>query len=332
MKRSKDPLTLRTLQQRFDSEENALAWLEQVRWPEGPVCPACGSINRASRITTRPGQFTCLECKRRFSVTAGTPMHKTHLPLATWIIAAYLIATSSKGLSSLKLSQILGLQYRTTWHLAHRIRAMMDDMPDLMRGIVELDETYMGGRPRKGNEPASPAPIPLFEEPAPPPPPKKSKKRTKVGRGTGKPMAFTMVERGGKARLIPVLSHGTADFWPLVSDQVHLSAVIATDDLPAYISIGRLYAGHIKVNHSSGEFARDDERTGLRAHVNSAESIHSIFKRAVIGVWHWISGKHMCRYLREIEFRWNHRTFFEDRIATMFGSAAGPLPLKGLFA
>jgi hypothetical protein len=209
---------------------------------------------------------------------------------------------------------------------------MMDDAPDLMRGIVELDETYMGGKPRARNRPEPPAPIPLFEKPEPPPPPKKDKRRRKAGRGTDKPMAFTIVQRGGKARLEPVLSHGTADFWPLVRGQVHPSAVLATDELPAYAAIGRQHAGHITVNHSADEFARDDGRTGLRAHVNTAESVHSIFKRAIIGVWHQISGKHMGRYLREVEFHWNHRGPFEGRLTTLFAAKAQPLPLKALFA
>jgi transposase-like protein len=186
MKPGRDPLTLRELQRRFNDEAKCLAFLERARWPHGPECPACGVVGRASRITTRPGDFTCLSCQRRFSVTAGTPMHGTHLPICIWIIACYLLATSSKGISSLKLASLLGLQYRTTWHLTHRIRAMMDDAPDLMRGIVDLDETYVGGKPRAQNRPEPPAPIPLFE-PDPPPPPRKGKKRRKAGRGTEKP-------------------------------------------------------------------------------------------------------------------------------------------------
>src|SRR5215475_3288672 len=297
MKPGRDPLTLAELQRRFSDEDKCLAFLERARWPKGPVCPSCGTVNRASRITTRPGEFTCLDCLSRFSVTAGTPMHKTHLPLCTWIIATYLLATSSKGISSLKLASLLGLQYRTTWHLT--------------RGIVELDETYLGGKPRPKNRPQPPAPVPLFEKPQPPAPPKKGRRPRKGGRGRpDKPMAFTIVERDGKARLAPVLSHGTADFYPLVRAQVHPSAVLATDELQAYIAIGRVHAGHITVNHSAEEFARDDEGTELRAHVNTAENVHSMFKRAIIGVWHQISGKHMGRYLHEVEFRWNYRGSF----------------------
>jgi transposase-like protein len=333
MKPGKDPLTLPALQKRFSDPATCLAFLEKARWPDGPVCPGCGVINHASRITTLPGRFTCLDCGKRFSVTAGTPMHSTHLPIATWIIAMYLIASSSKGISSLKLASLLGLQYRTTWHLTHRIRAMMDSDPALLKGIVELDETYMGGKPRASNKPQPAAPIPLFEEP-------KTEKQAKVdgrrkrkaGRGTDKPMAFTAVARGGFLRFSSVLSHGTRDFRPLVHAQVDPTAIIATDELPAYIAIGRQQGGHIKVNHSAGEFVRTDERTGLKAHVNTAESVHAMFKRAIIGVWHQISGKHMHRYLGEIEFRWNRRGPFESRLATLFGTKSGPLPLKALFA
>ncbi len=144
MKPGRDPLTIAALQARFSDEAKCFAFLERIRWPAGPACPHCGAIERASRTKSRPGQFVCLGCARSFSVTSGTPMHKTHLPICTWIIAAYLIASSSKGISSLKLASLLGLQYRTTWHLVHRIRAMMDSDLGLLTGIVELDETYEG--------------------------------------------------------------------------------------------------------------------------------------------------------------------------------------------
>jgi transposase-like protein len=327
----KDPLTLAALRERFNDESKCLAFLEHARWPHGPVCPACGVIDNASRITTRPGEFTCLSCKRRFSVTAGTPMHGTHLPIATWIIAAYLIASSSKGISSLKLASLLGLQYRTTWHLTHRIRAMMDSNPDLLRGIVELDETYMGGKPRRTNRPEPPAPIPLLEEPKPEPEPKPSKRR-RAGRGTDKPLAFTAVARGGEVRLTPILSHGTINLIAPVRRWVDRSATLATDELPAYLAIGRQHVDHIRVNHSADEYARWDRRTGLRAHVNTAESVHALFKRAIVGVFHSISGKHMGRYLREVEFHWNNRGSFEGRLNKLFTTTAGPLPLKALFA
>ncbi len=340
MKPGRDPLTLPALQARFCDEGKCLAFLEQARWPAGPACPHCGVVNHASRITARPGQFICLDCRKTFSATSGTPMHKTHLSICIWIIAAYLIASSSKGISSLKLASLLGLQYRTTWHLAHRIRAMMDSNPGLLTGIVELDETYMGGKPRAKNQPTKPAPVPLLE-PEPAPEPKPKGKKRKSGRGTDKPMTFTAVARGGEVRLTPILSHGTANLAVPVLRWVDPSAVLATDELPASLAIGRRHGGHMRVNHSAGEYARTDARTGLRAHVNTAESVHAMFKRALVGVFHWVSGKpakwrshlrDMGRYLREVEFRWNHRTGFEQRLSSLFATKAGPLPLKALFA
>jgi len=269
---------------------------------------------------------------RRFSVTAGTPMHKTHLPLCTWIIASYLLTTSSKGISSLKLASLLGLQYRTTWHLAHRIRAMMADAPELLRGLVELDETFIGGKPRRTNRPQPPAPIPLFERDPPKPKEPKARAKRKRGRGGGKTMAFTAVERGGKARMAPLVTHSTERIAEFVFHWVERSAIISTDELPAYLGIGRMQAGHIRVNHSAEEFARDDERTGLRAHVNTAESLHAILKRAIMGVWHWISDKHLGRYLSETVFHWNRRDAFEGRLISLSGTGHGPLPLKELLA
>ena len=145
-------------------------------------------------------------------------------------------------------------------------------------------------------------------------------------------MAFTAVERGGEVRLTSILSHGTVNLIEPVRKYVDPSAILATDELPAYLAIGRQHGGHIRVNHSAGEFARRDVRTGLLAHCNTAESVHALFKRAIIGVFHQISGKHMLRYLREVEFHWNNRGSFEGRLVKMFSTKAGPLPLKTLFA
>ena len=208
---------------------------------------------------------------------------------------------------------------------------MMADTPDLLRGLVELDETYIGGKGRKRNQPQPPAPIPLFEKSEPPKQQKPAKRRRR-GRGPDKTMAFTAVEHGGKARMSVLATHSTERIAEFVFQWVARSAIISTDELPAYLEIGRMQAGHIRVNHSADEFARDDERTGLRAHVNTAESLHALLKRAIIGVWHWISDKHLGRYLAETTFHWNRRDAFEGRLAAVFGSQRGPLPLKGLLA
>ena len=145
-------------------------------------------------------------------------------------------------------------------------------------------------------------------------------------------MAFTAVQRGGKARMAPLPSHSTEEIAVLIRKWIAPHAIISTDELPAYLAIGRVHAGHIRVNHSAEEFARNDERTGLRAHVNTAESLHAILKRAIMGVWHWISDKHLARYPSETVFHWNRRDAFENRLTALFGASHGPLPLKELLA
>ncbi len=139
------------LMRRYATEADARRWFEEARWPNGPVCPRCGVECRSSRISTRARQLACLGCQHRYSVTSGTALHNTKLPLRTWLIAMYLITASSKGISALKLSEWLGVSYKTAWYLGHRIRTMMVREPILLRVVVELDETYVGGKPRTGS-------------------------------------------------------------------------------------------------------------------------------------------------------------------------------------
>lgn len=118
-------MKLLTFMRRYPTEAAARRWYKEARWPDGPVCPRCGVMHRSSSLSTRPGQFTCLDCRHRYSITSGTALHNTKLPLRTWLIAMYLVSASSKGISAMKLSQWLGVSYKTAWHLGHRIRSMM---------------------------------------------------------------------------------------------------------------------------------------------------------------------------------------------------------------
>ena len=286
---------------RYATEADARRWFEQARWPEGPVCPRCGVMHRSSGVSTRPGQFTCLDCRHRYSVTSGTALHNTKLPLRTWLIAMYLIATSSKGVSAMKLSEWLGVSYKTAWHLGHRIRAMMASEPTLLQGVVEVDETYVGGKPRKMNRERL-----LPEDKRP---------KRKRGRGAAdKACVFVAVERGGRVipRLVP--SHTKGALGGAVRASVHNDAILVTDELPAYTGVGREYAAHHRVRHSDDEFARTDG--GLRVHVNTAESFNAMLKRGIVGVFHYVSHKHLHRYAAETAFRWN------ERAGTVLGNLA----------
>jgi hypothetical protein len=171
---------------RFPDEDAARGWFEAARWPNGPECPPCGTVGRAWWLAERK-VWSCGGCRGQFSVTAGTPMRGTHLPLRTWLIAIWLMSASSKGISSLKLAEWLGLQYRTTWHLAHRIRAMMAEDSPVLRGLVELDETYAGAPPRKRAKPER-------EDDDRDPPPANLK-----GRGTKRPLVLVAAERGARS-------------------------------------------------------------------------------------------------------------------------------------
>lgn len=316
-------MNLPKLMRRFPSEAAAINWVAQIRWPEGPVCPRCGVLNEAYRLRTRPGQYTCAvpQCGHRFSVTSGTPMHRTHLPLTTWILAMYLIAGSSKGVSALKLAALLGVTYKCACHLGHRIRAMMAAGAlgeGLLRGIVELDETYVGGRPRRRHRERD---LPDEEKP-----------KRRQGRATEKPCVFVAVERGGRLATRIVPSHTAGALGGAVRATVDPSATLVTDELPAYTGVGRTYARHETVTHSRDEYARTCEATGLKVHVNTAESWNATLKRAIVGVFHRVSRKHLHRYASESAFRWNERVAPLDRVAALLRVSASPLPYRTLVA
>ena len=303
--------TLPGLLGKFRSEAACRAWFEAARWPDGVRCPRCSS-EIVHRLSTRPSQFNCRDCRYRFSVTSGTPLHGTHLPLRIWLLAMYLMATSTHGISARRLSLWLGIGYRSAWHLAHRIRALMAADPLLgkrLAGIVEADETYIGGKPRKRN--GGPRP-----------------RRGRIsGRGNGKPCVLVAVERGGRVRMERVASHGATALGSRLTTWVDGSATLVTDELPAYRRIGRSFGVHLAVRHSADEFARTDPKTGLRVHNNTAESVHAGLKTSIRSVFHHVSPKHLSRYLAEIAYRWNRRRVSaEERLLGLLaGMATGPL-------
>jgi len=242
----------------------------------------------------------------------------TKLPLRTWILAMYLIASSSKGISALKLASWLGVDYKTAWYLGHRIRAMMATEALLLNGVVELDETYVGGKPRKVHRERT---LPKEERP-----------KRKQGRATDKACVFVSVERGGTVRTQIVPSHTAGALGAAVRAHVGQEATLMTDELPAYTGVGREYGAHLRVRYSHDEYARTCEETGLRVHVNTAESFNSTLKRAIVGVFHFVSRKHLHRYAAESAFRWNERGGMMDRLAAILSAAAVPIRYADLVA
>ena len=289
-------MRLTAFMKKFGTNAACREHLETVRWPNGPVCPHCGSGDGAGHVGGRPGLYSCWACGKQFTVTVGTPMHGSHLPLNVWYLAMYLILASSKGISSVKLGEHLGVGQKTAWFLGHRIRALLDSGEKLpLSGIVEADQSYVGGKARnRRNKAPSPG----------------------KGRGTAKPMLFAAIERGGEARARPIRSARIDDIArPLWNWTDGGAAVLCSDELASYRWIGGKMEGHHAVHHARREFARTT-RDGIRAHVNTVEGFFGLFKRAIVGVWHQISAKHLHRYAGEHEFRWNcRRTDVAERIA-----------------
>lgn len=267
------------------SEEQARTYIERLRWPNGTECPHCGNSERISKITgksARAGLYACGKCRKQFTVTVGTVMHRSRLTMKQWLICFHQMCSSKKGISSLQLQRELGIgQYKSAWFLSHRIRCAMREIPskDDLSGTVEVDETYVGGKPRVGNN-----------------------NDVKRGRGTKKVPVVALVSRKGKAYSKPVQRVNAEELKGAIREMVDEKSRIITDEWPSYSGIGNEFAGgHETVNHGEKEYARGD------VHTNTAESYFSLLKRGVMGAFHHVSKEHLPRYCNEFSFRWNNR-------------------------
>lgn len=270
------------------TEDEARQYIESVLWPNGPVCPHCGSIKSWSikGESVRPGVYECSECGKQFTVTIGTIMQGSHISLRQWLIAFHLMTSSKKGISALQLQRNLGLgSYKSAWHLAHRIRLSMNEesVQKALKGTVEVDETYVGGKPRKENKGSKP-------------------KKHKRGRGTDKVPVLALVERKGNVFSKPIENVNAKTLKGAIRTLVHKDSTIMTDEWKSYTGIGKEFnGGHKTVNHGEGEFSRG------YVYTNTAESYFALLKRGVMGIFHHVSKGHLHRYCDEFSFRWNYR-------------------------
>lgn len=267
----------------FSGESACRKYLEQVVWPHGRVCPHCGCLKSwlLSGPSARAGLYECSGCKGQFTVTTKTPLHSTKLPLRTWLLAMYFMINSSKGISSVYLAKWLGVNQKTAWKISHAIRAMMTAHAGtigLLTGVVELDEKYLGGKPRF----------------------KQGVKHPR-GKATKKVCVHVAISRNGPVKAGIIHGDSYAVLAPHVKKVVAPEARIMTDQLQPYVEIGKYFAGHDRVHHGIKEFARGE------AHVNTAESFNAVLERAKQGVFHFLSRRHLPRYLSEVAFRWNNR-------------------------
>jgi len=273
----------------FHNDEAARLHLEAQRWPNGPYCPRCGEAEAVTRLqgkSTAPGLCICRSCRTKFSVTMGTIFERSHIPLSKWMLGFRLMASSKKGISALQLQRSLDLKsYKSAWFMAHRIREAMalPANPSPMGGegkIVEADETVIGGKERNK---------------------RLSKRNPKNIGAVGKQVAFTLVERGGRARSFHVANVTGKTLRPIIVKNVSRKSSLMTDDAGQYRPIGTEFARHETVNHGIEEYVRGD------AHSNTVEGFFSILKRGVIGTYHHISEAHLHRYLAEFGFRYSNR-------------------------
>lgn len=282
--------------ERYGSEDKCRAYLAELRWPSGVVCPRCKATKGISRIAKRD-QWDCDSCGYQFSVTAGTIFHDSHLPLWKWFLAVYMIGESKKGISSNQLKRMLRVSYKTAWYLSHRIRAAMkDEAPEMLRGIVEADEMYLG-RQEPGRQ---------------------------GGRHLGRKQSLVVgaVERGGNVRMRVTLRADAKPLQGFLRDVVADDAeAIYTDDWHGYLGPGDENTRHETVNHSRKEWVQAD------VHTNTIEGVWSLFKRGVVGSYHHMSAKHLPAYLDEMAFRYNNREnayLFRDTLTRLIDAAAMP--------
>ena len=276
----------------FRDDEAARVYLENLLWPDGTVCPHCGTVDHAYK-TKRPGVYRCAskECRKDFSVTVGTVMERSKIALHKWLIAFHLMTASKKGISAHQLHRMLGIGYEAAWFMCHRIREAMRDggLKTPMGGnggIVEADETYHG-------KPETPHVSPQRKG--------RPYKYAAKGPRNSRPIV-SLVERGGRVRTFHIAVADKANVTEIVRSNVARESRLHTDESRLYHGSGEYFERHETVRHSAKEYARGD------VHTNSVEGVFSIFKRGMRGVYQHCREKHLHRYLAEFDFRYNNRT------------------------
>ena len=299
MPKKKQEMNIMKLMDEFHSEDACREILEKLRWPDGVECPRCG--NKSVRNSYTREQYDCASCGYQFSVTAGTIFQDTHLPLPKWFVAIYLMVESKKGISANQMKRTLSVSYKTAWYLCHRIRAaMMSEVDKQLDGVVEVDETWVGGKTK--------------------------------GEGHGykgnKVLAIGAAEREGDIVLQAIQHADKETLHKFIHEHTAPDTeAIYTDEWPAYNGIEDKNTKHETVNHSANQWVKGG------VHTNSVENIWSLLKRSIVGSYHQVSKKHLDAYLDELEWRFNNREnpyLFRDTILKLI--KAENLPYAKLVA
>jgi transposase-like protein len=284
-----ETLNLASLAAEYSDETAARLKFEEMRWGKGcpdVTCPHCGVVGQPNSYrvkvgagsSTRPGLWRCRSCKGQFTVTKGTVFEDSHVPLTKWLLALYLLAASKKGMSAHQIHRMLKVKYQTAWFMMHRLRYAMSTGPlaDKLRGVVEIDETFLGGK-RKGGKGRMP-----------------SDRR--------KGMVVALVERHGRCRAFPMARIDAENARLMIRKHVDPNVLnIVTDEASHYgkPALGRL--PHTAVNHKRGEYVNGE------THTNTVEAFFSLLKRGIVGTFHHIGLEHLDKYVDEFAFRYSHR-------------------------
>ena len=293
----------------FKDAGKARAYLERLLWPDGRACGYCGAVDESTDLPARPGFYQCNACRKQFTVMVGTVFERSHIPLNKWLLAAFLLCASKKGISAHQMHRMLGITYKSAWFMMHRLREAMapSGKPRPMGGdgkVVEADETYLGKRDGKPSKPDSfISGFGWVKHP-------KVQTQRKI---------VSLVERGGSARSFLVDRVDGKTIRKILHTNIDRNTTLMTDEHPVYQAPGWRFEDHQTVNHGTYEYARGPVST------NTIEGYFSIFKRGMKGVYQHCSEQHLQRYLNEFDFRYSTRAALEIDDATRAAKA-----LKGI--